>query len=648
MNQNNVSSKKLFETNPELLSEWHPTKNTSFSFQDLSFRSHKKVWWVCDRGHEWEKEVYVRARGSNCPSCPVSRTSVGVNDISSTHPEIAAQWHPILNKNKNILNYTKGSHEKIWWLLPCGHEIEQQIRRRKTIAEDCIYCRNITAKEGFNDLATTNPDIAKLWHPTKNASLTPSQITSQYVKKVWWLGKCRHEWNLSPKYMIASDHCRVCSNQNLQQGVNDLATHHQKLIKEWHPTKNNSLIPANFLSISYAKVWWLGECNHEWEASIGSRTKKKTGCPYCTNQKTLTGFNDLATTHPDLTSEWHPTLNKNITPNTITSGSQKKAWWLCNKGHEWETLISSRKNGSKCPSCSTTTSIAEQDIINHIKTIISSPIITNDRTILHGKELDIYLPHEKIAIEFNGIYWHSEAAGKTKNYHYDKWKTCKDKNIQLIQIWEDDYNHNPELIKKMLSHKIKNSNTKTKTIYARNTTIKTIQKNEAEKFLNQNHIQGYAAGTYYISLQNNQKTIAVMVLKKENTPTQKNLNIIRYATNINIPGGFSKIIKHIEKQYNPNKIITFSDNCVSDGNLYSTNNFTATTHLKPDYMYVYNGQRKHKFGFRKTKFANNPKLQYDPTLTEKELATLNKIPRIWDAGKIKWEKTVTDSNNTTK
>ena len=116
--------------------------------------------------------------------------------------------------------------------------------------------------------------------------------------------------------------------------------------------KNGSLTPDGVTSGSGRKIWWLGECGHEWEAQVYSRSKQKTGCPYCVNQKVLKGFNDLATTHPELVKEWHPTKNNDLTPKDITVNSNKKAWWQCFKGHEWESIVNNRTKGIGCPYCS--------------------------------------------------------------------------------------------------------------------------------------------------------------------------------------------------------------------------------------------------------------------------------------------------------
>ena len=127
-----------------------------------------------------------------------------------------------------------------------------------------------------------------------------------------------------------------------------------QLMAEWDWEKNDKLgfDPKTLTLGSRKKVWWLGECGHEWEAQIINRAKSGTGCPYCLNKKVLMGFNDLATTNPEIAAEWHFEKNKELLPTTVSAGSNKKVWWKCTKGHEWQALVverAVRKNG--CPYC---------------------------------------------------------------------------------------------------------------------------------------------------------------------------------------------------------------------------------------------------------------------------------------------------------
>src|SRR5262249_55258942 len=140
-----------------------------------------------------------------------------------------------------------------------------------------------------------------------------------------------------------------CSGRNATP-CTSLATTCPDLAREWHPTKNGDLTPADVKARSSKKVWWQCESGHEWHASITNRAKGR-GCPYCSNKKVDTS-NCLATSHPTLTEEWHPTRNGELTPMLVTAGSKKTVWWRCDTGHVWQASVSERTRGRGCPYCS--------------------------------------------------------------------------------------------------------------------------------------------------------------------------------------------------------------------------------------------------------------------------------------------------------
>ena len=242
-----------------------------------------------------------------------------------------------------------GSGKKIWWLGKCGHKWQATVYDRTT-GKGCPICAGKIVLKGFNDLRTLNPELANEWHNNLNDGLTPEMITPNSEKKVWWLGKCGHEW----KAIVANRNkglgCPFCTNRQVLKGFNDLSTTNPELAKQWHYAKNGELTPEMVTMGSGLKIWWLGHCGHEWKSTINSRNQGR-GCPICSGRQVLIGKNDLATTNPNLSKEWHPTLNGEITPNMVKAKSNKKVWWLCEYGHEWQATIEKRSRGTKCPIC---------------------------------------------------------------------------------------------------------------------------------------------------------------------------------------------------------------------------------------------------------------------------------------------------------
>lgn len=351
----------LIDAYPTIASELHPTLNQNLNEKDIAAYSHKKVWWRCSKhsNHEWQASIAGRTRtNSGCPICCNKVILSGYNDLATLNPRLASEWHPTKNvghvdKNgRDISSPDKvgiGSVQRFWWMGSCGHEWKTSLADRVN-GNNCPYCSNKIVLQGYNDLATTNPLLASEWHPTLNGELKPTDVTSGSGQKVWWHGKCGHEWNATVDSRNRGCECPYCSNQKVLVGYNDLATINPQLAAEWNYLKNGKLKPTDVLVNSNKKVWWKCSNGHEWQASIPNRNRLHRGCPYCSNQRVLPGYNDLATTHTYLLDEWDCEKN-NVKPTQLTAGSEKYVWWKCKNGHSWKATVCSRKKGHGCPIC---------------------------------------------------------------------------------------------------------------------------------------------------------------------------------------------------------------------------------------------------------------------------------------------------------
>lgn len=197
-------------------------------------------------------------------------------------------------------------------------------------------------------LSEVHPELVREWSD-KNLPLTPDKITYGSNKIVWWKAACGHEWQTSVKARSKGENCPICSGARVIEGINDLATLKPELAQEW--SEKNEIKPTEVSVGSHKKVLWQCRFGHEWEASVKSRTVNGTGCPYCSHNKVLEGFNDLASQMPEVAAEWSE-KNYPLLPTMVTPFANKKVWWKCRNGHEWNTLISTRSGGSKCPYCS--------------------------------------------------------------------------------------------------------------------------------------------------------------------------------------------------------------------------------------------------------------------------------------------------------
>lgn len=295
------------------------------------------------------------------------------------------------------------------------------------------------------------------------------------------------------------------------------------------------------------------------------------------------------------------------------------------------------------PTKSIGTSLAEKEIQEFIKNNTTYTIICNNRKLVKGFEIDIYLPELKLAIEYNGIKWHSELNGKNKDYHLNKTLECEKQNISLIHIFEDEWKHKKEIIKSKILNALNVTSTK---IYARKCEIREVNNPTKNNFLNDNHIQGEDKSKVKLGLYCNNELVSVMTfgnLRKitGNITIQGVYEMIRFTTklNTNVVGGFTKLLSHFIKKHNPTKIISYADRRYSSGKLYLNNGFNFLHDTPPNYWYMkcYN-KREHRFAYRKSELHNKLE-KFQPNISEWENMKLNGYDRIWDCGSKKFELT---------
>lgn len=624
----------LATTHPDLAAEWDYERNNPLLPTQITHRYYEKVWWI-SHGHRWPSSVYNRANGAGCAVCAGMYLNPGVNDLATLNPALALEWDYEANFPLLPEQVVGGSSGKTygWKCYVCNYKWPAKVSNRVSLSTGCPACSGRVPYTNINDLATTHPHLASQWHPTKNDK-TPQEVSAGSGYDAWWFHD-NHEWHSVVKDRVRGQGCAVCANRQVQLGVNDLATTHPHLVKEWHPTHNGDKTPYNITAGHDKPVWWLCNEKHTWDALVYNRTgTHASGCRICANKAVLVGFNDLATTHPHLVDEWG--ANNTKTPYDVTYGSGYPAEWVCSAGHTWVVSVSERASaGYGCKHCASNgTSRPEQELSDFL-TYLNVPHTMNDRTILSGKELDIFIPSHNLAIEYNGLYWHSEDAGKGPRYHSDKTQACAQAGVRLIHIWEDEWLEKRPIVERLIKNAL--GLTTGRTVFARKTHAVSITYEAASRFLNTYHIQGKAVGSaYYGLVTDTNELVAVMVLKRSGSKYPGQWTLDRYATACSVPGGHSKLLKHFQRNNTWTSIVTFADLTISEGSLYETTGWTRDSELDPDYRYVYRNQREHKFNFRRARFRDDPAFQYDPDLTEKQLAQMNGLPRVYDCGKIRY------------
>ena len=367
------------------------------------------------------------------------------NNLAVMRPDLAKEWHPTLNGDLTPYDVTCGSGKKVWWLLPyddpkTGKHFDfvwDAVIHTRVKGVGCPVLAGLMVWPGFNDLATTHPELAAEWHPTKNGDLTPQDVTAGSDKKVHWIqpyddpktGKhFDFEWEATIAHRVQGNGCPVFNGKMVWPGFNDLATTHPELAAEWHPTKNDGLKPDMVMAGSNQKVWWYlpyddpktgKHFDFEWEAPIWSRVRGD-GCPVLAGKMVWPGFNDLATTHPDLAKEWNFAKNGGLTPQNVTAGSHKKVYWMKEYDgelKEWCAMIYNRAVlGSECPDISS--SKLESNVSNILK--------SNDTTFQNESCFDNLVSprgyHYRYDFELDGNKVLIECDGRqhfeNSNYYY--------------------------------------------------------------------------------------------------------------------------------------------------------------------------------------------------------------------------------------
>lgn len=305
-------------------------------------------------------------------------------------------------------------------------------------------------------------------------------------------------------------------------------------------------------------------------------------------------------------------------------------------GHEFKIHYDSIKrrleNGYEyCTVCNPINSGQSQEEIVIVKWLkgIQLDLIERDRSL--GIELDIYIPSKKLAIEFNGLYWHSELY-KNKNFHLNKTKICQDNDIQLIHIWEDDWLYKTEIIKSIISNRL---GIIQKRIFARKCQIKIVKNSEKDDFLENNHIQGKCVSSINLGLFHDDEMVSLMTFGKRSINGKEEFELLRFCNKIDnvIVGSASKLFKYFVENFNFESITSFADISQFGGGLYKKLGFEYIHRSEPNYWWIVDGIRHHRFNYNKKRLV---KEGFDSSKTEVEIMYSRGYFRVFGCGQDKY------------
>jgi hypothetical protein len=292
----------------------------------------------------------------------------------------------------------------------------------------------------------------------------------------------------------------------------------------------------------------------------------------------------------------------------------------------------------RCSRCDKTMSGFQLEVVEFVKQLLpGEPVVTNNRVILAPLELDIYIPSKNLAIETDGLYWHTEVSGgKNKNYHLNKTKLAASKGIRLIHIFENEWKHKPEIVKSVLRSMLAKEN---EIIYARKCDIRPVPTTHKTKFLEENHLQGQDHATVKLGLYHKNELVSLMTFVKSRFDKKVEWEMSRFCTKrgVTVIGGSSRLFKCFVEEHKPNSVVSYSDRRYFSGETYLKLGFEFVDNTPPNYHYIIDGYStlQSRINWQKAKL-DKKLLTFDPKLSEWENMRANGFDRIWDCGHSKW------------
>ena len=451
--------KYLPETHPHLLEQWDWEKN-EISPDEVTYGSHKKVWWRCKEEsckEGWRVSVNNKTSSKirlGCPFC-YGRHVSDRNRLFKVFPNLEQEWDITKNGSLHPDNVSYGSHKKVWWKCKrcrCSWRTRANDRTSGSF-NGCPACSNKVVTE-TNNLKYKYPDLVKDWNSERNI-IGPTEVVPGSNKKVWWKCRksgCRYEWCtvVISRTKKRPTGCPACSGQVVTD-KNRLSIIKPDLLLEWDYSKN-TILPRKVSFSTTRAVWWIcKDCEYGWEAQVSNRSND-SGCPSCSN-RVVTKDNNLVAMFLEISKEWDQVKNKGLKPNKVVSGSHKKAWWRCKTcGNSWKCCIKDRTNkGSSCPKCSGgAVSKVSQKWLDNLDIKIREYYIKS-----LGFRVDGFDPKTHTVYEFLGDYWHGnpekysaeeinptnkKSFGKLYQETQDRVKLLEKAGYNVVYIWENDFN----------------------------------------------------------------------------------------------------------------------------------------------------------------------------------------------------------------
>ena len=590
-----------------------------------------------------------------------------INELKTLINKHPNSWSiKLKTKYKHLLEFVNKSLEnyndlplptKIYWILNnistypkcivCGKELKHDIRchvihgyKTKTCSAKCgslnpesLAKRNKTLSEKYGDynLYLSNKLKETLSNRTENEQLE--------------INKKREETCLE-KYGVSN----IKSNNNIKLKSSETFKSTFKNNKDKILAKRNKTLSEKYgdynLYLSNKLKETLSNRTENEQLEINKKREETCLEKYGVSSITLTNnfkqaFQNTRRTNIYNSFSKNPDVEPLFSLNEYLLNPLNEFKWKCKKcGNEFLSEPHRHQTHlARCEKCYPLTSIisqCEKQLQNFLMDN-NINIETNNRNIIKPLELDIYIPKKKLAIEFNGLYFHS--FGKhcpEKDYHLNKTELCENQGIQLIHIFEDDWNNKQEIVKSRLKNLLGIYNN---IVYARNCEVKLVDNSVSKQFQINNHIQGFTNAKINCGLYYNNELISLMTFGKSRFNKKYEYELLRFCNKLgyHIPGAASKLLKYFERMYNPKSLISYADRCWSKGNMYEKLGFNLLGKSKPNYWYWKNNIKESRLKYQKHKLKDILE-KFDENLSESENMKLNGYNRIYDCGNLVYVK----------
>lgn len=601
-----------------------------YDYSKVDYKNNKtKVTIICPKHGEFLKEpAKLLLRHSGCPTCNQEKQSKRKFSNTEDFIKKAKKVH------KDKYDYSKvdykRSNQKVCIICPkhgeflqapsyhlqghgcpkCG--TESRIKKQSLTTEEFIK----HAKEKHGDKF----DYSKVDY--KNAS-TKVTITCN---------KCGTTFQQRPDAHLNGKGCRKCADIENSIRQRKDTTWFIERAKSVHGDRYG-YDRVNYKGINVKVKIYCKKCRNYFEQTPASHLRG-SGCRYCKfKEKSINYKNDIG---------WFIKKSNSIHSNKYTydnsyyNGTKDFITITCPVHGDFVQLANNHLLGKGCPKCANVgPSKPEIEIQEFIQSIYDGQIILNDRNVIAPYELDIYLPDKNVAIEFDGLYWHSDKI-KPKDYHINKTNLCREKGIQLFHIFENEWQDETKraIWKSVIKNKLGFADNR---IYARKCRIVEVNNREANAFCEHNHLQGECISSIRLGLEYEGKLVSLMTFGKARFSKDYDYELIRFCSLLNtvVIGGASKLLSYFRKHY-IGSIISYANLRWSDGNLYETLGFKFIRQSEPNYFYFRGSEFKSRVAFQKHRLKDRLEL-FDSDKTEYENMIDNGYNRIYDCGNLVYE-----------